>query len=241
MISGSADHAAIEMSMAQKVQTHVDLPVNDVEERFITEMAERIEEVGFADLEVKKGSEKIKSISAKRAEVGRITQEGVIFVADYHRIASPHIQPLTVEEEFTIRPSGFPVNVEGRIDITANITDRKRPVIIDRKRRGSFNKKPEPEWVVQAEIYQLVKPLPHEWHITFTKNGKIQMGGEAYTLDPQPKWKSEKMLSHVIGEIGYYMQRYGPDENWPARGKLHTWACNYCAFRDDNTCWAWKG
>jgi hypothetical protein len=239
MIAGSADHAAVEHSMVQKIHSHVDLPVREVQDRFVTELEDRVGEVGIADLEVKKGSEKLKGVTAKQVELGKIKEAGVVFVGNYHTHASPRIQPVTVEEEFSFRPSGFPVNVVGRIDITATV-DGKTPRIIDRKRRGSFNKKPEPEWVVQGRIYQLVKEIPHEWHITFTKNGSLQIGGDNYTIEPQPRWKSEKLLSHVIGEIGYFMQRYGPDEPWPARGQLHTWACGYCACRDGGSCWAWR-
>jgi hypothetical protein len=240
MIAGSSDHAAIEYSMDQKVHTYMDLPVGVVQDKFVNEMEERVEEVGWADLEVKKGSEKIKALSVKKEEVGKLKQAGVVFVGNYQTTASPRIQPIAVEQEFTIKPPGLPVNVEGRIDLIADIDWSTNTRIVDRKRRGSFNKKPEPEWVVQGRIYQLAVELPHEWHITFTRNGSMQIGGDNYTIKPQPRWKSEKLLSHVVGEIGYFMQKYGPDDEWPARGQLHTWACGYCAFRDDNTCWAWK-
>jgi len=239
MIAGSADHAAIEHSMIRKIHSHMDLPVKDVQDYFVNDLEERVEEVGLADLEVKKGSDKIHGISAKQIELSKIKEAGVTFVTNYHTQASPRIQPTDVEREFTIKPERFPVNVVGRIDLIATL-DNQGPRIIDRKRRGSFLKKPEPEWVVQGRVYQLAEDLPHEWHITYTKNGTMAIGGGDYTIEPWPQWKSKKLLSDVIGEIGYYMQRYGPDDNWPARGQLHTWACNYCAFKDDKSCWAWK-
>jgi hypothetical protein len=225
--------------MEQKIHTFKDLPIGMVQDRFISEMDERIEDVGWNDLEVKKGSEKLKAIGEKKREVGKIMRDGTKFVGAYHGQASPRIQPEVVEHPFELQPEGFPVKVVGRIDVIASV-DGSPPKIIDRKRRGSFNKKPEPEWVVQGRIYQLVREIPHEWHITFTRSGEIRMGGDAYTIQPEPRWKSEKLLSHTIGEVGYFMSRYGPDEPWPARGQLHTWACNYCAFKDDKTCWFYK-
>src|SRR5215831_16727955 len=219
MIAGSSDHAAIEYSMQQKIHTYQDLPVGVVQERFVYELEERVEEVGIADLEVKKRGEKLSGVSAKREELGKLKESGVIFVGNYQTQVSPRVQPTAVEQEFVLRNDKFPVKVEGRIDLIGTIDKDVAPRIIDRKRRGSFNKKPEPEWVVQGRIYQLAHEYPHDWHVTFTRNGSIQMGGDAYTIEPQPRWKSEKLLEHVIGEIGYYMQRFGPDENWPARGQ----------------------
>jgi len=239
MIAGSSDHAAIEMSMVQKIKTYSDLPVYDVQERFITEMQERVDEVGLSDLEVKKGQERLTGVPAKRKELDRLTREGTTLVGAYQTVISPTVQPTAVEEAFELSPVGFPVKVVGRLDLVGSVNEGT-PRIIDRKRRGGSSRKAEPEWVVQGRVYQLVREIPHDWHVTFVKSGRIQAGGDGYTILPEPRWKTERMLSDVIADIGHYMVRYGPDDPWPAKGQLHTWACNYCAFRDDKTCWAYK-
>jgi CRISPR/Cas system-associated exonuclease Cas4 (RecB family) len=244
LIAGRADHGAIEFSMQQKIETHVDLPLQDVKDRFVFEFEDQIERTGgVKDIECRDKGEVLKGKEKKTQYLGELKRQGVNIVGEYHKLVSPHVQPSAVEEEFSIRVADLPVKVEGRIDLIAGPPDTPSdlaPVMIDRKRRGRASARPEPEWVIQAEIYQLARPLPHEWHISVTPSGKILLptGGkdDLLTLPVGSRWKAELLLTQIVGEVGYYYRRYGPDTPWPARGKLHPWACGYCGYKP--TCWA---
>lgn len=243
MIAGRADHTAIEHSMVQKIETHEDLPVGEVQEMFATIFDQELEESGgFREVEVRNGSEILKGKAEKLAQLGKIKDSGVKYVAGYHTQVSPHVQPIAVEEEFDLRVADLPVRVTGRIDlVAAPPTTPSASVIIDRKRTGRASATPQPEWKIQAGIYQLARPLPHEWHITVTQGAGrylLPTGGKDDPLT-QPvgsRLKAERTLAHIVGEVGYYYRRYGPDDNWPARGLLHPWACGFCGYKPG--CWA---
>jgi hypothetical protein len=113
--------------------------------------------------------------------------------------------------------------------------------IIDRKRSGRAKNKPEPEWLLQADIYQLAVPLPHDWHVSVTtKMPKVQLPEDLASLrhEVQPRERVERMLVMLVRKLGWLYQTFGPDEPWPTQGTLHPWACGFCGYRDD--CWAWK-
>lgn len=230
MLSGRADHKAIELSMVQKIESHVDLPVKDVKERYVEELEEDVErEGGINELEVKDADTpqaKLRAFDAER-------QHGPEVVAVYHNTISPHVQPVAVEKEFRLGVAGLPVEVLGYIDL---LTSRE---IIDRKRRARRTLKIEAEWSIQAEIYQLAVPLPHQWHLSVTtKTPQAVAFEDELTQTLPPRERSERLLRQLVSKIGWLYQRFGPDEPWPTTGKLHPWACGYCGFREG--CWGWQ-
>ena len=105
-------------------------------------------------------------------------------------------------------------------------------------RKRSASARPEPDWTIQAEVYQLFRPLPHDWHISvWTKVPQVLFGLQDLTQPVPARARSERLLAQIVSQIGFLYQRYGPDEPWPAGGRLHPFACNYCGYRDG--CWAW--
>jgi hypothetical protein len=235
LLQGRADHAAIEFSMRQKLTTQMDIPVLEVRDLFLAAFEQEIEnEGGIGELEVRGAS----TMLQKTRQVDDMKRDGMRNVANYHSAISPQIQPLAVEEEFALQVKDLPVTVIGKIDLRGN--RKGRQVLIDRKGSGRPRYKPEPEWTIQAEVYQLVRPLNFEWHITNTPNGQLIMPDDYSSLwmPVVARERAERTLQQIVAEIGHYMRTYGPDGEWPTRGKLHTWACGYCGFRPD--CWGWK-
>lgn len=236
MLAGRADHGAIEKSMHQKVETKEDLPIPVVKDTFLELLESDVDwHGGLNELEVK-GAQ----TPAERMKVyDDLRREGPEVVAAYQRLASPHVQPLTVEQEFRLKVPGLPVEVLGYIDLTAEGEGPGERRIIDRKRRARKTLKIEPEWSIQAEIYQLVVPAPHEWHLSVTTKTPQIVFGEPELTQRVPRFeRSERLLQQLVAKIGWLYMRFGPDEPWPTSGKLHPWACSYCGFRDD--CWGWQ-
>lgn len=244
MLAGGADHAAIEHSMRQKVESYSDLPVADVRERFLGELEQRVDNSGgINEVEIKgcdTKPEKVREYDGER-------KRGQEMVATYHTKVSKTIQPTAVEQSFSITVPGVKVPVIGYIDLVAGpvqgtLLDPGSLSIIERKRTMSSKSKPEPEWTMQGEVYQLFVPERYEFHIS------VFGVREPYVITPQtketmqvalaPRKRSEMLVRLIADEIGFNYMRYGPDTPWPAKGKLHPWACGYCGFRPD--CWGWK-
>lgn len=241
LIAGRADHAAIEKSMRQKITSHVDLSVKEVKDEFTDVFEQEVNAVDIKEMEVKAGKELVTDRVSKIKVLDRMKVQGADLVGAYHGMISPQIQPIAVEEEFTITPGNLPVKVVGYIDLVAELDLELAPegYMIDRKRSGRSRTAPEPEWMIQAEVYQLFRPIPHAWHITVL-NGTIVVpdGTNKLLMPPRPREISERQLEHLASMVGFYYMRYGPDEPWPVQGKLHPWACGYCGYRPD--CWGWK-
>lgn len=242
LMQGRSDHAAIERSMRQKITSGTDLPVGEVQDFFVSHFENQIEESGgINEVEIRGGGDKTKAID-------EIKRHGQRNVASYHTRVSPTLQPTAVEQQFSLQVRDLPVRVDGYIDLLASYTtrslldegDQHQEVIVDRKGSGRAKTKPDPEWVIQAEVYQLAYPRPHEWHITKTDKGTLALP-QAFPdlkLPVVPRARAERTLQQIVAEIGHYMRTYGPDGEWPVRGKLHPWACSYCGYRQD--CWGWQ-
>jgi hypothetical protein len=230
MLLGRADHKAIETSMEQKIKTYEDLPVKDVVERFHAEIDEEVRNVGIDELEIPDATGKLKKheiIDKQRVHRATILQ-------NYHVVMSPTVQPIAVEEAFSIEIPELPVQVVGYVDLVAVEPDFSGdgPYMIDRKHGKRSRTRVEPEWGIQAEVYQLHRPVKHVWHTSSDANtlGTLEQACP-------PRGRSERMLQQIVATIGFCYQKYGPDEPWPTTGKLHPWACGYCGFRE--TCWGW--
>jgi CRISPR/Cas system-associated exonuclease Cas4 (RecB family) len=219
MLAGRADHKAIETSMAQKITTHVDLPVREVQEAFLGALEEAVEESGG-----------INEVVLEDLDYDVVRSQGEDIVGGYHRLISPTVQPLSVEQEFRIEIPGVPVEVLGYIDLTTE------DQIIDRKRSKRSPRKVSPDWQLQGGIYQLVEPKPHAWHVSVTSSRP------SYNTDliqeVPTRQITEQRVRDAAWKIGWLYQRYGPDEVWPATGMQHAWACGYCGFKDQ--CWGWQ-
>jgi PD-(D/E)XK nuclease superfamily protein len=244
MLVGGADHAAIEHSMRPKVESGTDLPVQEVQTRFVHELEARVDNSGgLGEIEIRGAADKPARVKA----YDEARRDGPHLVGIYHEKVSPTLQPLVVEKQFSIEVPGVPVPVIGYIDMIAapaqeTLMESEGPAIIERKRAGSAKSKAEPDWTMQGEVYQLSDPLPYHFHISVaTKNPRVltpSLGAPALAVPLAPRKRSELLVRQLAAEVGFYYMRYGPEHPWPAKGKLHPWACAYCGYKPD--CWGWK-
>lgn len=234
MISGRADHKAIETSMVQKIETNIDLPVNQVMAEYLGRLEEEVEAVG--------GIKELEDKPDVRV-YDHVRKVGEIGVGQYHRLVSPRVNPIAVEENFEVQVPGVPVPIVGYLDLVAFAGKDGALRIIDRKTSKRAPWQIAPDWRFQASMYQLHRPLPHDWHVTVTSSRSVTVDVIAddprFTLDTQPGHVTEKLVGGIAAQIGFLYQRYGPDEVWPATGVTHPFACGYCGFRPE--CWAWEG
>jgi hypothetical protein len=234
MLTGRADHAAIERSMVQKIETYVDMPVGEVKAAYVETLENAVEESGgLYEIEVRDADTK----AAKVRAFDEQRSHGQQVVAAYHTIVSPHLQPTAVEKKFEIQVPDVPVVLLGYQDLIVETGNGDR--IIDRKRSGRAKTKPEAEWLLQADIYQLADPLPHDWHVSVTtKTPRVQtpVDNEKLTRAVQPRERVERQVSMLVQKLGWLYQTFGPDDAWPTTGTLHPWACSFCGFKP--LCWA---
>lgn len=246
LITGGADHAAIQHSMEKKLTSYTELPTQEVVEKFGEVLEYRVEQAGgLSEVVVREGSEDLTDRLAKQRAYDDVRTNGHLATVAYHQKVSPTLQPETVEQEFSVSVAGLPVPLIGFIDLVASPVQEtlleKERSIVERKRRTNAKRKPEPEWTMQGEIYQLVVEAPYDFHISVdTKSPYVLTPTTVDTLRVPlaPKERTERMVAQLAAEIAFYMNRFGPDHPWPAKGKLHPWACSYCGYRPD--CWGWK-
>lgn len=231
LVAGRADHKAIEQSLKAKMESGESLPSPQVEVSFLQMVEETVEQAGgLRELE--------DAPDVARWDQVRIV--GMDGVRKYNDIVSPTLTPMSVEEPFTIEVPGLSVPLIGYIDLTAFAGSAGALQMIDRKRTGRAMSRIAPDWLFQASVYQLAKPLPHAWHVTVApKSGKAA----ALLLDKPPQEVGDtkvmqRQVAMIAAQIGFLYQRYGPDEVWPATGVTHPFACSYCGFRPE--CWAWQ-
>jgi hypothetical protein len=226
LVWGSADHYAHEQNFTQKITSGVDIPRSDVELAFVEGFDRAIERNGGAGEIVWDD------------KPGSMKDQGVALVGAYHDRVSPHVQPVTVEEKFKLQIPGVPVPVIGYVDVTTAETG------IERKTAKRKESKPKPDWVIQGRLYQAVKHLPIEWHLSVkTKVPGIYapgLGQRELSLPlVQATVDSTMVLVRTLAQAMLaYMRMYGPHEPWPG-GITHPWACDFCGFRP--TCAWWAG
>ena len=102
---------------------------------------------------------------------------------------------------------------------------------------------------MQGLTYANAIEMPVEFHsISRAKTPSIctPLESEEMVIGPNRQQKENlvKLMRLWIDQIVWYMERYGPDEEWPALGRLADWSqsllpCNMCAWQKD--CPAWTG
>lgn len=218
LIWGSADHYAHEVNFVQKIDSHSDLPVDDIRLAFAEGFDAAIERNG-GEAEVEWGSDK----------PGAMKDAGVELAAHYHRLVSPKVQPTAVESEFSLDIPGVPVPVIGRIDV-----ETAGPAI-ERKTAKRTSTKVEPKWRIQGLIYQLARPRSVDWHVSVKKKTPeiaTPEQNEGLTLPYVAGMKTvtEDLIRTTARSIQSSYEQFGPDEPW--QGAItHEWACGFCGFK----------
>lgn len=144
---------------------------------------------------------------------------------DYERYAK-YLRVLDTEKEIELNVCGIPMPIVGYVDVVCD--DR----IIDVKTTGYFKRNVElnPEWKLQANIYQLAEPKPAEFHVlTRAKAEPVampdSMAHQLYVGVPQTR-ETEAFLRNIYDVMQFYWDRFGEDE-YPGN-RIHPWAKKYC-------------
>jgi hypothetical protein len=132
MTRGWCVHKSLAFNFATKVQSHEDLPVDDVLDHYSTTFEEQSEETAWAESEDK----------------GSVKDVGVRMLEHYQEAVAPDIQPVQVEYEFTVDMSWEEKlgdeTVEKQMPFTGFIdltTDKD--VLIEHKTTGQTPKRPK--------------------------------------------------------------------------------------------------
>jgi hypothetical protein len=218
LVWGSADHYAHEQNFVQKIESHEDLSEADVTLAFAEGFDQRVEQDG-GEAEVEWGDDK----------PGDLKDRGVALVAAYHRQVSPSVQPVAVERSFQVTLPGVPVPIFGRVDIQT--ADR----VIEGKTAAAKKTKPEPQWRLQGEMYQIESGLPVEWHVkTKAKTpGCYTAETDAGLWLPLNERRTDATIVRVqklVAQLLAMLDTYGPNEPWPTGAPDYGWSCQFCGW-----------
>lgn len=161
---------------------------------------------------------------------------GALMVNVYQRDVAGRVEPAVVEEGFLI-DVGLPIPIKGFIDV---VQVEGRP-IIDLKSSKTKRTQLKPEWRLQGSIYQLHRPGSVDWHVvTKAKTPTTWTGLDETGLMQGPESRSKTLAEiRALNDMAvFYMATFGPDADWPQLGRLHDWACNWCAYKPDCPAWA---
>lgn len=230
LIVGSAFHRAMELNFVQKIESHVDLPV--------VELVQYHDDLGF-DQVLSNDQEKAGEEIVWRTSYDDAKTRARLMIGEYRNRIAERLQPIAVEQRFQV-PMGLPVRIEGRYDmLTAEVG-------IDWKSGRKKTYKPKTSWLLQALIYSFATGKPVEFH-------SIACSEDRHNVGIVTPLESEAMFVNltqgeiagltavvvgIVNEMVDCMRRYGPDGPWPARGRFHIFACDYCSFQSD--CPAWQ-
>jgi hypothetical protein len=159
-------------------------------------------------------------------------EQAKAFAWYYYENIGKYLNVTATESEIELEVPGVPIPVVGYVDIE---TPER---IIDVKTTGYLSRavKLNPEWRLQAHIYQLAHPKPAEFHVlTRAKNDPLIVPGskEDKLYIPVPESpRTQKIVQDTYGLISYMVSEYG-EQPWPGN-PVHEWASKYCAV--ENCC-----
>ncbi len=132
MTRGSSYHRGVHANMSQKIETHEDLPVNDVLDVFSTEYEARAHDTFWLDTEDK----------------GEIKDSGIVLLREYQNIIAPTIQPVASEQEFELQLENKEWAFTGILDIKDD-----EEVIHENKTSSRSLRQPRQEHLLQLTAY----------------------------------------------------------------------------------------
>lgn len=217
LIIGSADSDAAEHNYRQKITTHRDLPVADVEFVAAHSFEKRVadEDPTWED---KPGE----------SNPGEALDTTIRVVRAYHGTLAPKIQPATVEETVELAVEGVVPLVRARVDLT---TDGQ---VISRKTSARRVNSPKPGWLNQSAIESAATGLPSIWHVS-TKAKTPDVSIVRPDGEQPSAVRAARVVQAAVDQAVAMLERYGPDEPWPGNFATFAPPCSFCAFRP--TCW----
>jgi hypothetical protein len=230
---GSAFHEATHFNFEQKIETHEDLKIDEVIERFHDySWPEAVASDGGVD--AIRWDDGLKPDDYRR--------DGERMARAYHVSVAPRIQPVEKpEQRFDLWVPGIPVPFIGYIDVVEEAN------VIDEKTGKAVQRKPDANWRTQGGVYALVKQRPVHFHsISRAKTPSIATPltdpDMVIPYTPETAAVTTQVLHHYKEQVEFFMHRYGPDDPWPTNGVFMDLkggpACRYCGFRKFCPAWA---
>lgn len=152
-------------------------------------------------------------------------------VYHYHESVGKFLPVQETESEFLIDVPGVPIPVKG-------ITDIRMPGrIIDVKTtryQSPRQVRLNPEWKFQMNVYQLVDPVPGEFHVlTRSKDMPVYVpDSTAHMLYVDvPNGEHIKRIVRQAYEKMLFSYEKFADEPWSG-GETHEWAGRYCSVKE---------
>lgn len=158
----------------------------------------------------------------------KVQELGEAAAYHYYESVGKWLDVVGVEQEVILEIPGVDIPILGYIDVEC------RDRIIDVKTTGYLSPKSvriNSEWKLQANIYQLYKEVPAEFHvITRAKTNPVLVPSDPshfLYVSPPPRRETEQWIRQTYDVMKFYYERWGTDE-YPG-GRTHDWAGRYCS------------
>jgi RecB family exonuclease len=174
LVVGSTVHETLEYNYKQKIESFTDIPVSKIQEKWASQW----------ELNLKKG------IEFEEGETREsLLDEGIKLVAGYQEVVAPTIQPVVVEESFTLIFPNVSKPIIGKIDL---IDDKD--AIIDHKTAGRTPTQDVVDKDSQLSMYSLAF---YEKYRTLPKN--LILSYLVKTKKPQyPQLETKRTLDNFV-------------------------------------------
>jgi hypothetical protein len=230
LVIGTAVHLAAEHNFSQKIESHEDIPTDDLVTWY--------DDVGFPGA-IAEREEKGEEVAWDTGPDGA-RRRGRAITWTYRDTVSPRVQPLSVETRVEA-DFGLPRPVIGYADC---ITEK---TVIDIKTSKTARRDVKPEWRIQAAVYSTITGKPVDFHAVSASEKAhkatvitpLESPELSVWIPAAARAETQRNVRSIAWMANNLMLTLGPDQPWPTTGQVHPWACGWCGFRSG--CPAWKG
>jgi RecB family exonuclease len=169
-----------------------------------------------------------KSVILDQSE--RDLEQQAISMVETYIAEAPRVTPRAIEQKITLRLDDSDIPLIGAIDVVAE------ECLLELKTSAKSVTKPQSSWRLQALLYQAAMPgLRTDWHVLVkNKTPKLVHGaGLSQPFDAEATSRARSLAGRTLERIQQLYATLGPDEEWPAEGILHPFACGYCSVKAD--------
>jgi hypothetical protein len=231
MVVGDFFHETMEWNYGQKILSGTDYPLSDAIQYLHDEAIPRV-------LEENGGEEEIEWTTT--AEIAKHDADRI--TSAYYQAVVPRIQPVSVEEKFSIDFDGLEVPVIGYID--TEDADR----ILDTKTGKQATRKLKPSWNLQGRLYTYARKKPTEFHsISRAQVPTIVTALESDQMTVQLLSETQfKEMQYLVGTaaelLRHFLTHLGTEQDWPTWGSVPDWTrnmlpCDRCGWRQGCPAW----
>jgi len=207
LVVGLAFHKGEESNFLEKIETGKDLSLEDVFDVYDTEFEQRAEEV-----------------EEWEEDKGKVKDEGYKLLECYHKELAPTVQPLLVEDWIEEELDNG-IILRGKRDVVT-----EDMAVIDLK---TANRKPSQidlSYQLQLELYACQGDIKKAFIHYAIKTKKPK------TLVLEHELPEEKRLLKVVSSVAQAIQEAIRTGNFIPNGLGHSWACQYCGYRERGLC-----